>query len=478
MKTPQDHRRLAAERHHSLDRRRFLRGLGICMALPAFESLMPRGLLAATAPAAGALGTTGAAGAAVTATGAPLRMAFLTFANGCHSPKWFPTVGYDKDYELNETMTPLAGMKDKIQVFAGLADKAANPGPDGPGDHGRGGGTLLTGVRCKKTQGADFQAGISVDQVAAQYMGHLTPFPSLQMSCDIVQNAGNCDSGYACVYQKAVSWSNPTSPLVPENNPRLLFERLFGAGATPAERRQSMLLRQAQQKSVLDFVASETASVGRDLSARDNQKLDEYLTSVREIEQRIQRAETTGKHADPGVEPPSGIPEAFQDYLRLSMDMLVLAFQTDNTRVASFMLAGDGNNRDFAFIGVPDGHHYCTHHGGKQDLINKTCIIEKWYVAQFNYFLEKMESVKDVDGQSLLHNSMIMYGTGIADGARHDHENLPIILAGAGGGTLTPGRYQRWNHVPISNMYVSMLDRMGVPKVERFGDSTDRLQIA
>jgi hypothetical protein len=459
-----------AARQQNMDRRRFLRGLGVCLALPAMESLLPRRLLAATA--SGAAGTTGAA---VTATGAPLRMAFLTFANGCYPGKWWPT-GSGKDFQLNETMLPLANVKDKIQILGGLTDVAANGGPDGPGDHARGGGTILTSVRCKKTLGADFHAGISVDQVAAQQTGHLTPFPSLQMSCDIVQNAGNCDSGYACVYQKNVSWSSPTTPLVPENNPRLLFERLFGAGLTAADRRQSLELRQTQQRSVLDFVANETRRVSRGLSTRDNQKLDEYLTSVREIEQRIQRAESAGnQRPDPGVESPAGIPADFKEYLRLNLDMLLLAFQTDNTRVATFMFAGDGNNRDFAAIGVPDGHHYCTHHHNDPDLVAKTCKIENWYVAQLAYFLEKMEATKDVDGNSLLHNSMIMYGTGIADGNRHNHENLPIILAGAGGGTLNPGRYVTFDNAPIANLYLSMMDRMGVANIERFGDSTGRL---
>ncbi len=470
MKTPYPNHQVAAERHHSLNRRRFLRGLGVCLALPAMESVLPRRLLADTA--ATSLGT---AGAATTATGAPLRMAFLTFANGCYPGKWFPT-GEGKDFEFNDTMKPLVNVKDKIQVLGGLNDDSANAGSDGPGDHGRGGGTILTAVRCKKTEGADIRAGISVDQVAAQFMGHLTPFPSLQMSCDIVQNAGNCDSGYACVYQKNVSWSSPTSPLVPENNPRLLFERLFGTGATPAERLQSLQLRKTQQRSVLDFVASETRDFSRGLSTRDNQKLDEYLTSVREIEQRIQRAETSSdQHPDPGRDAPDGIPASFKDYVRLNLDMLHLAFLTDNTRVATFMFAGDGNNRDFAEIGVPEGHHFCTHHHNDPDLIAKTCTIENWYVAQLAYFLEKMEATKDVDGNSLLHNSMIMYGTGIADGNRHNHQNLPVILAGAGGGTLTPGRYIQNDPSPIANLYLSMLDRMGVPSMERFGDSTGRL---
>jgi hypothetical protein len=389
--------------------------------------------------------------------------------------KWFPT-GEGRDFGLNDTMIPLAALKDKIQVLGGLNDDSANTGPDGPGDHGRGGGTLLTAVRCKKTAGGDFRAGVSVDQVAAQRVGHLTPFPSLQMSCDTVQNAGNCDSGYACVYQKSVSWSGPTTPLAPETNPRLVFERLFGAGSTAAERQQSLLLRQTQQRSVLDFVSAETRRLGRGLSSGDHRKLDEYLTSVREIEQRIQRAELAGNtRQDPGTASPAGIPDSFQDYIRLNLDMLVLAFQTDSTRVATFMMAGDGNNRSFAEIGVPEGHHHCTHHGNRAELLNKTLIIEKWYVAQLAYFLEKLDAVKDSDGRSLLHNSMVMYGTGISDGNKHNHANLPIILAGSGGGTLTTGRYQQYESLPLANLYVSMLDRMGVPAVERFGDSTGRL---
>ncbi len=463
--------RLAAERHLSLSRRAFLRGLGVTIALPAMESLVSGSLFAA-APGAGAAG---AAGAATTAGGAPLRMAFLTFANGIVPDKWFPT-GEGRDFQFNDTMAPLAALKDRLQVLGGLDNNPAAQGPDGPGDHGRGGGTMLTAVRVKKTIGGDYRAGISADQVAAKAVGHLTPFASLQMSCDTVQNAGNCDSGYACVYQKSISWSGPTTPLAPETNPRLVFERLFGAGSTAAERRENLLLRQTQQRSVLDFVSAETRRVSRGLSSGDHRKLDEYLNSVREIEQRIQRAELAGgARKDPGAASPSGIPESFQEYIRINLDMLVLAFQTDSTRVATFMMAGDGNNRSFAEIGVPEGHHHCTHHGNRAELVNKTLIIEKWYVAQLAYFMEKLDAVKDPDGRSVLHNSMIMYGTGLSNGNRHLHTNLPIILAGSGGGTLAPGRYQKYNSEPIANLYLSMMDRMGVPAVERFGDSTGRL---
>ena len=469
MITPRSNRNLAAERHYSLERRRFLRGLGVCLALPAFESLLPRGLLAAS--------TSASATAATTATGAPLRMAYLVVPNGIIPASWWPD-NLGKDFTLNATMKSLGNVKDKMQIISGLADAPANAGGDGGGDHGRGGGTFLTAVRCKKTQGADIHAGISVDQVAAQAVGHVTPFASLQLSCDTVQNAGNCDSGYSCVYQHNISWSSPTTPLSPETNPRLLFERLFGSGA-PSERRQNMILRQQQQHSILDFVSNQTKSVEQQLSARDNQKLDEFLTSVREIELRIQRAEqAVNQRPDPGIEAPaSGIPASFTEYVRLNLDMMHLAFLTDNTRIATFIFAGEGNNRDFTEIGVPEGHHYCTHHGNNPEKIAKTCVIDNFYATQLAYFLEKMEKSKDVDGKSLLDNSMIMYGSAHADGNRHTHDNLPIILAGGAGGSVETGRYIK-QEGPIANLYLSMLDRMGVPPVDRFGDSTGRLQIA
>jgi hypothetical protein len=344
-------------------------------------------------------------------------------------------------------------------------------------------------VRVKKTKGADFHAGISADQVIAQQVGHLTPYKSLELSCDTIKTAGDCDSGYSCVYQHNMAWSSPTSPIAPEDNPRFLFERLFGTGS-PADRKQNMIMRQQQQKSILDFVSNQANSIGRELSlsskeihisgnelsTRDNQKLDEYLTSVREIEQRIERVEkSAADRPDPGIETPAGIPSSFTEYVRLNMDMLHLAFQTDNTRIATFLFAGEGSNRDFTEIGIPEGHHYCTHHHNDPDLIAKTCVIDKWYATQFAYFLDKMEQTKDVDGQSLLHNSMILYGGGNADGNRHTHVNLPIILAGSGGGALNTGRYTQNDPTPVTNLYLGLMDRMGVKGVDSFGDSSGRL---
>jgi hypothetical protein len=448
-----------------LNRRRFLRNLGICVSLPALESFSSR-LVAAGTPAL----------AATTATGAPLRTAFLYFPNGAIPGAWWPNeVG--ANLVLNKTMEPLAGVKDHIQVLGGLTDLSANTGPDGGGDHARANATFLTGVRIKKTNGADFRAGVSADQIMAQQIGLLTPFRSLELSCDTVLNVGTCDTEYACVYQHNLAWSSPTQPLTPEVNPRLLFERLFGAGA-PAERAKNLLIRQQQKRSILDFIQNDSRNLLREVSGRDRQKIDEYFTSVRDIEQRITAAEQArAGRPQPTVDAPdAGIPGSYAEYIRLMFDMLHLAFQTDSTRVATFMIAGDGNNREFSEIGVNDGHHNLSHHGNKADWIEKVGKIDRFYVSQLAYFLEKMERTKDVDGNSLLHNSQIVYGCGNSDGNRHSHTNLPIILAGRGGGSLNPGRYTRFNDEPVTNLYLNMMDRVaGTQSLERFGDSSGRL---
>jgi len=449
-------------------RRRFLQNVGIAMALPTLESLLPSGLKLARA-ASGAPSI-----AATTATGAPLRTAFLYFPNGAIPAAWWPK-GSGKDFALNRTMEPLENIKDKIQILGGLNDVSANPGADGGGDHARANSTFLTGVRIKKTNGADFRAGTSAGQVMPQQVGLLTPFRSLELSCDVVLNVGACDTDYACVYQHNLAWSSPTTPLTPEVNPRQLFERLFGAGS-PKDRARNLQIRQQQKRSVLDFLESERADLVRDASQRDREKLDEYFTAVRDIEERISAAENSRTNrSQPEQDAPDGIPKSYAEYVRLMYDLLLLAFQTDSTRIATFMIAGDGNNREFSEIGINDGHHNLTHHGNRQDWIEKVTQIDVWYVQQLAYFLERMEATKDIDGNSLLHNSQIVYGSACADGNRHSHVNLPIILAGSGGGTLNPGRYVRFSGVPVCNLYLSMMDRIGGKAPERFGDSTERL---
>jgi hypothetical protein len=263
--------------------------------------------------------------------------------------------------------------------------------------------------------------------------------------------------------------------VAPEPNPRLLFERLFGAGAH-GERLENLKRRQAQQRSILDFVMDDARSLQRQLTYRDKQKLDEYLVSVREIEKRIEKAEQFGAPPDPTVATPAGIPPNFEEYIQVMFDMMILAFQTDSTRVSTFLLANEGSNRAFPEIGIAEGHHFLTHHQNKKDMIDKVAEIDLFYMKQLGRFLEKMEQTKDVDGKSLLHNSMIVYGSGNADGNRHSHVNLPVILAGSGGGSLTPGRFVDFNSKPMSNLLLSMADRMGAQNVERLGDSTGRLQ--
>jgi hypothetical protein len=337
--------------------------------------------------------------------------------------------------------------------------------------------TILTGARPRKTAGADIRVGVSVDQFAARELGTLTRFPSLELSCDGVRRSGACDSGYSCAYQFNMSWRSETAPVAPESNPRLVFERLFGNGANPEERRRNHALRQARQQSILDYVQEDARRLHGQLGMRDRQKLDEYLTGVREIERRIEASERFGPPPDPGVPTPEGIPGAYQDHIRLMMDMLVLAFQTDSTRIATFMLAHDGSNRSFREIGVSDGHHSISHHQNDEAKLAKIARIDRFYTQQFAWFLTRLQDTYDPEGRgSLLDNSMIVYCSGLSDGNRHNHDNLPVILAGHGGGTLTPGRHVRvGDKIPMTNLYVSMLQRMGVA-AGRFGDSTGLVQ--
>jgi hypothetical protein len=460
---PMLNRNLAAERLASLSRRRFLRGLGVCIALPAFESLAPVKLMAAPAAAAGAAGKT-----------APVRMAFVYVPNGAIPSAWWPEGDGGTDFALSRTLQPLQNVRHELQIISGLEDRSADPGPDGGGDHARAGGTFLTGVRIKKTSGSDICAGTSIDQVVANQIGHLTRFPSLELTCDAVRKAGNCDTGYSCVYEYNLAWRSPVQPVSPEPNPRLVFERLFGAGSR-SERVANLRRRQMEQQSILDFVLEDAGAIERNLNGRDRQKLDQYLTSVREIEERIERTERMPV-ANPAMDTPSGIPPNFEEHIALMFDMLTLAFQTDTTRVATMLLAAEGSNRTFTEIGLSEGHHNLTHHRNDPEMIDKVKEIDLWYVKQFAKFLEKMEQIKDLDGNSLLHNSMIVYGSGNADGNRHTHTNLPLLLAGAGGGGLKPGRYVKTKPAPLTNLFLTMSDRMGVQGLEKQGDSTGRLE--
>lgn len=443
-------------------RRQFLRGLGTSIALPALPSLLT------------SLQAAEAAKLATTASGAPLRTAFFYFPNGSIPKFWWPD-NPGQDVPLQNSLAPLDGMRGHLQVLGGLDNLSGTAGMDGAGDHARAVGTFLTGVRVNKSA-TDIRAGVSIDQMLARKVGHLTRHSSLELSCDVARKSGDCDSGYSCAYTYNLSWSNPTTPVPAEVSPLALFERLFGYGSH-GQRAAGFRHRLAEQRSVLDFVLEDAKAMQRRLDARDNEKLDQYLTGLREVEQRIAKAETAGPPPDPNVPTPKGIPPEYGDHIQLMGDLLILAFQSDLSRVATFMLAHDGSNRSFANIGVPEGHHEISHHRDQQDLMEKCAKIDQWYVKQFAKFLQKMDAVKDSDGKSLLYNSMVVYGGGNADPNMHTHDNLPIVLAGHGGGSLTPGRYVKHNHVPTMNMMLSLADRMGVTGLERFGDSTGRLAV-
>jgi hypothetical protein len=452
-------KRLVAQRHASFSRRHFLRGLGACVALPALASLSPGKLL----------GASSGVDLATTASGAPLRAAFLYFPNGAIPAAWWPT-GDERNFQFSRTLQPLEPCLKHLQILGGLEDKSANPGNDGGGDHARAGGTFLTGVRVKKSA-TEIQAGISIDQVMAREVGHLTRFPSLELTCETSRPSGNCDSGYSCAYQFNLSWSGPTTPMTAEANPRLVFERLFGAGP-PEQRLKNMKRRRQEQRSILDFVLDDARRMQRQLNPHDKNKLDEYLTGVRQLENRIARAEKFGDPKDPKIAEPDGVPPTYGEHMQTMFDILTLAFQSDSTRVATLLLAHDGSNRSFAEIGIPEGHHDLSHHFDNAEKIQKLTDIDLWYVKQLAAFLQKLEQTRDVDGNSLLHNSMIVYGSGNADGNRHTHVNLPIIFAGSGGGTLKPGRYVKAGATPATNLYLSMADRMGLRTLSQFGDST------
>ena len=437
--------------HDSVSRRQVLRGLGACISLPTLISAGP-----AFAKAERRV---------------PTRMAFVYVPNGAIPGSWWPAGNGGAAFELSPTLAPLAKVRGQVQVISGLADVSADPGADGAGDHARAGGTFLTGVRIKKTAGSDIKAGVSIDQVVAKQIGHLTRFASLELTCDVVRKSGECDSGYACAYEYNLSWTSPNQPLAPENNPQFAFERLFGEGARH-ERVANLKRRESEQHSILDYVLEDAKSLDANLDGRDRQKLDQYLTSVREIEQRIAVSRTMPV-ANPDVDAPAGVPANYSDHVALMYDMLLLAFQTDSTRIGTLLVAREGSNRPFNDIGISSGHHDLTHHKNSPEIIEKVKLIDRWYVEHLAAFLEKMQKTEEADGQSLLHHSMILYGSGNADGNRHTHVNLPVVLAGAGGGAFRTGRYIKAKSQPIPNLFLSMADAMGT-NIPSHGDSTGR----
>lgn len=404
----------------------------------------------------------------------PNRMAFLFVPNGIMMDSWTPTAEGNL-VAMPHILEPMNELRSKITIFTGLTQKNAFALGDGAGDHARSAAAWLTGVHPKKTAGADIHNGISVDQLAAQRVGNKTPFPSLELGCERSAQAGDCDSGYSCAYSSCVSWRSDTTPVAKEINPRLVFERLFGNGLTGAPADASTH-RSEYNRSILDFVMEDASSLKSRLGDRDQRKLDEYMTSVREIEQRLARFDqATQKIQAGGVRLPSGVPEDYSEHIRLMGDMMVLAFQTDLTRICTMMFANEGSNRSYRIIGVSEGHHDMSHHGQDVHKIESKTKIDRFHAEQLAYILTKMDDVKEPEG-SLLDNSMVVYGGGISDGDRHNHDDLPIMMAGTGGGTIKTGRHVKYtNGTPLNNLFLSMLDRMGVP-AETLGDSTGKLQ--
>ena len=438
-----------------LHRRTFLRGLGAAVGLPLLDSMTP------------ALAT------AATAAKVPNRLLFTYIPIGAVMEEWFPTGG-ERDFQFRRILKPLMPFKDDLCVIGGLDHHNGYALGDGGGDHARAGACYLTGVHPKKTAGADIQAGISADQIVAERWKSETRFGSLELGCDDTRTVGACDSGYSCAYQNSVSWRTPSSPMPPETNPRTVFERLFGSEdlSLPAEVRARRL---AARKSILDFVNEDSKRLSLDLGAADKRKLDEYLYAVREIEKRIEGAEKDQTQFKPSIDKPAGVPVLFADYLKLMFDIQLLAIQADLTRVTTFMIGREGSQRTYEEIGIPEPHHPLTHHRNNAENIEKITQINQFHAKQFAYFLDKLKTTKEGDG-SLLDHSMVVYGSGIADGNQHSHENLPMIVAGRGNGAIQPGRYLTYaKGTPTTNLWLTLLDRMDVHP-ENIGDSTGRLQ--
>ncbi|MFP6900987.1 MAG: DUF1552 domain-containing protein [Opitutales bacterium] len=436
-----------------LSRRYFLRGLGTAIALPSLEAMLP---VPSFAKAGGEI---------------PLRMAFAYVPNGAIMPQWSPKK-MGSQFTLPPTLQPLDGVRDKLQVLGGLDQDKAKANGDGAGDHARANATFLTGCQAKKTAGADIRIGISVDQVAATQIGGLTKLPSLELSCDKSRRSGKCDSGYSCAYQFNLSWKNDSLPMAPEANPREVFDRLFGNGIANEEA-ESQARRRRHERSILDFALEDAKRLQSRLGYTDKAKVGEYLDAVRDLERRIENSENVEKPR-PKYPRPEGVPSGYGKHIRMMFDLMALAFQTDTTRISTFLLAHDGSNRSFKDIGVAEGHHTISHHRNDQKKIAKLAKIDRFYVQQFAYFLNKLKKAREADGSSLLDHCMIVYGSGISDGNRHSHEDLPVLLAGGSAAGLKVGRHKRFDGIPMTNLYLSLLDRMSV-EAEALGDSTGKL---
>ena len=438
-----------------IQRRTFLRGLGTALALPALEAMLPaRALAAGNAKF-------------------PTRMAFVYIPNGVIPEKWH-VKGEGSDFQFSHILEPLKAHREDLLIFSGLAHAKARSNGDGAGDHARANATFLTGRQARKTSGADIRVGVSVDQLAAQKIGDKTRLPSLELSSDGRRMSGNCDSGYSCAYQYNLAWKSESTPLPPESDPRLVFERLFSNGKD-REHKESRLRRERYKKSILDFVLEDAKSLEKRLGYTDKRKLDEYLTSVRELEKRVVASAGSSVELPEGFKMPAGKPRDFGAHVRMMGDMMALAFQTDSTRIATYLLAHDGDNRSYPHLGVKGGHHSLSHHRNNRRNIADLTKINRFHCELFAHFLDRLKSIKEGD-ETLLDHSMIVYGGAIGDGNRHSHHDLPVVLAGNANGAIRTGRHAVYSHeTPMSNLFLNMLDIMGA-STQRMGDSTGQLK--
>ena len=441
----------------ALPRRTVLRGFGTALALPFLE------------------GFQGRAWAAGSAADRPVRLAYFYIPNGVHMEAWTPEkVGVD--FVLPDILKPLAKIRPYVSVISGMTCDKARANGDGAGDHARAMAAFLTGCQARKTGGTNIRAGVSVDQIAAQKRGTETRFPSLEFGLEGGQQSGSCDSGYACVYQHNLSWRGESQPMAKETDPRAAFDRLFGGGSA-TEAAAARTRREARRKSVLDFVREDAKRLENKLSGHDRAKLDEYLSDIRELEGRLGSAAKEAVAFKPDMKRPAAVPPKFEDHAALMGDILALAFQADLTRVATCVYGNDGSNRNYPELEIRDGHHEISHHGKNAEKQAKIKRINTHHLASFARFLEKLRSIKDGEG-NLLDRSMIVLGSGLGDGDRHNHDELPILLCGGGDGTLKPGRHVRFPfNTPLTNLHLALLQRFGAP-TQRLGDSTGILNLA
>ena len=429
----------------ALPRRTFLKGIGATLSLP---------LLDAMVPAATALEKTPAK---------PVRrLGYVFMPMGCDITRWTPSGGEKLD-KLSPILSSLEPVKQDVTIVSNLELANAYPG-----SHATSNSAFLSAAKAKVTESTDYYLGTTADQIAARHIGQSTQLPSLEMAMDLLKLAGQCDNGYACVYQNNLSWSSPTTPLPAEAHPRIVFESLFGEGGTAKERRAALRKR----ASLLDSISEEITRLQRDLGPADRAKLEEYLTAVREVERRIQTAESdAAKNQLPDLDRPMGVPASYADHARLMFDLQVLALQGDVTRVITFQLARETSNRTYPEIGVPDPHHPLSHHGNNPEKVALMAKINSFHVSLFAEFVLKLKKTTDGNG-SLLDHSLYLYGSGLGNPNVHDHTNLPTIVAGGGAGKMRGGRHIQYDKpTPLANLHLSLLNKVGVP-MESFADST------